>query len=175
MIVKILISILACCCFVSCIDQKLYLRNVQNPGALDIDGVFVSETNKEDAKEYVCSVILLYRNSVMLHGLVFKSDLKNNFEGTIDRFANLMQDSKTGFGVYDISNDEIYMEFWEPSSGGPLKTVINKARIIDKRNFRITYSKSNYGGRERTVDELYKFYPLKHKPDSTNRFIRIKK
>lgn len=173
--VKILIPILACCCCVSCIDQKLYLRNVKDPEALDIDGVYLSETNKEDSREVACSVILLYRNSVMLRGLVFKSDLKNNFEGTIDRFANLMQDSKTGFGVYDISNGEIYMEFWSPSSGGPLKTVINKARIMNKKKFRIAYMKSNYGDAERSIDVVYKFYPLKHKPDSTNRFIRIKK
>lgn len=173
--VKILIPILAYFCFVSCIDQKLYLRNVQSPGALDIDGVYLSETNKEDPREYACSVILLYRNSVMLRGLVFKSDLKNNFEGTIDRFANLMQDSKTGFGVYDISKDEVYMEFWSPSSGGPLKTTINKGKIVDNKSFTITYMKSNYGSPERSVDAHYKFYPLKHKPDSTNRFIRIKK
>lgn len=75
--VKILIPILACCCFVSCIDQKLCLQNVQNPDALDIDGVYLSETNKDDSREVACSVILLYRNSVMLRGLVFKSDLKN--------------------------------------------------------------------------------------------------
>ncbi len=169
--VKIRIGLMVFLCFTSCIDQKLHIRNVQNPGALDIDGVYLSETNKEDPREIACSVIFLYRNSVMVTGGVYKSDLKNNFDGTMEKFASLARE-KTDFGVYDISKGEIYMEFWEPSSGGPLKTTINKARIIDKRNFIITYMKSNYKGAERLVDELYKFYPVKHKPDSTNNFIR---
>lgn len=173
--VKIQICLMMFFCFTSCIDQKLYLRNVQNPEALNIDGVYISETNKEDSREIACSVILLYRNSVMLHGLVYKSDLKKNFDDTMDRFANFKRDSKTGFGVYDISNGEIYMEFWSPSSGGPLKTTINKGKIVDKQNFTITYMKSNYGDAERSVDEHYKFYPVKHKPDSVNKFIGFKK
>ncbi|WP_367330274.1 hypothetical protein [Sphingobacterium multivorum] len=170
--VKIRIGLMIFLCFTSCIDQKLYLRNVQNPEALHTDGVYLSETNREDPREIACSVILLYRNSIMLRGSVYKSDLKNNFEGTISKFANLMKDSKTGFGVYDISNGEVYMEFWTPSSGGPLKTTINTGEIINNDNFRITYMKSNYGDAERSVDAHYKFYPLKNKPDSTNNFIR---
>ena len=169
--VKIRIGLMVFLCFTSCIDQKLYMRDVQNPEALDIDGVYISETNKEDPREIACSVIFLYRNSVMVSGGVYKSDLKNNFDGTMEKFADFARE-KTDFGVYDISNGEIYMEFWEPSSGGPLKTTINKAKIIDKRNFRITYMKSNYRGIERSVDAHYKFYPVKHKPDSTNKFIR---
>lgn len=100
--VKIQICLMMFFCFTSCIDQKLYLRNVQNPEALDIDGVYISETNKEDSREIACSVIFIYRNSVMINGGVYKSDLKKNFDGTIEKFANFKRDSKTGFGVYDF-------------------------------------------------------------------------
>lgn len=170
--VRVLISIVVFVCVISCMDQKLYLQSIKNTDALDIDGVYINQGDMENVDEKYCDIILFYNNSIIKQGLVLKDRLVNNIEEAIKQFHQLSKDNKTSYGVYQLHNDEIYLEFWSPSTGGARKTTINRGKVLDKESFTITYMRTNYGGEELKVNALYTLHPLKNKPDSTNRFIK---
>lgn len=170
--VRILISMLGFFCITSCIDQKLYLQNIQNRGVLNIDGVYLCQTDIEDQNEKYCGIIILYGNSLVKRGILLKDKISDNLDESINRFSQLSKESKTSYGIYNITDNDIYIESWSPSSGGSLKTIINRGKIVSNESFEIHYMHSNYGDGGRETNVVYKLHPIRNKPDSANRFIK---
>lgn len=149
---------------------KLHLKNIGVRTQLNLNGVYILQDDLVNVNEDYVGVILLYENSLTIKGIVRKDSLGKNLEKTIENFAS--KKTKTGYGVFEIKDNFIEIEFWTPSSGGPLKTTINKGKVINDETFLLTYMYNNYDGTERTFNNLYKLHSLETKPDSTNRFIK---
>jgi len=115
-----------------------------------------------------------YKNGVTLYGRVLdKNNLEKeeeNFE--TESFRKLIHNSKSGWGVFQINSGKLKFETWEPSNGGPLKTVVRSGEIIDEETFVITSFQNNYSGKTSVRNDTFHFKKFSPKPDSTNVFIK---
>ena len=117
-------------------------------------------------------IYFLYRNGVLLYGgSPLLSDLpereSNYANGTYHAQAN----NKTNWGRFDVNGNQIRLERWFPSSGGPAPVIMLSGTIINDTLFHITTSRESHG--DNTVKPFYRYYHFKKfspKQDSTNSY-----
>jgi len=121
------------------------------------------------------NIIYLYRNGVYLTSDA--EDLDNARSGNIDVFQpnEIMQGSKTIWGVFQIVGDSIEIEHWEPFQFGcESATTYERGIIVSDTMFTITSIESLKNGESKSFEEVnndFTFRPLEQKPDSTNQVI----
>lgn len=164
----------------ACKDQQLILEN-QNfqheKSPIRIDG-FYSLTGLVDfgrgkGYEKTYDIHFLYENRIIFGGATYPADSIDKFtKEAIVAFSKTEKDYKSQWGIYRIDDLRIEFEKWEPSSGGPMKTVIRRGCILNDTTFVITEKLNNYDGKTYHVRDTFRFREFFPKPDSTNRFIK---
>lgn len=169
-----LFLILSLICF-GCIDSKLIIsRQAFNGSSLNLNGYYYNITKGQ--YRYAIDIYFFYNNGIVYRGGSGVAELNvsnNELLGNMDKYlySKVMNQSKTGWGTFHITSNEIQFETWEPSSGGPLKTVIRSGKILNDTTFTITKFINNYDGKTTSKNDVYHFRPFTPKPDSTNKFI----
>ena len=85
-----------------------------------------------------------------------------------------IQNTKFSWGVFLIEGNNIKIEQWHPSSGGPLRAYVHSGKILNDATFQITESYRMQNGQKKDIsarNETYHFRQYSPKPDSTNSFI----
>jgi len=134
---------------------------------LKVDGFYSYQSGPNEP--FFKSFFYLFRNGVCFVSGYSAStgESKKNAEGLYFKQSTLPQNAPTGWGIYEIKKDSIYIEYWRIKSGDIVYIRAPwKGRIVN--------GKSIHMERERGVgvDTLFYFTPLNNKPDSTNRFIK---
>ncbi|HEB61516.1 MAG TPA: hypothetical protein ENI82_00035 [Bacteroidetes bacterium] len=137
---------------------------------LKIDGYFYRNL-KSDIPSI--NIYFFYRNGVALYGRATPISELTQVEETYisGEFDALSQKSKTGWGVFEIKGTRISFETWEPSSGGPVETVVRSGEILNDTTFVIEKFFNNYDGKTSVGNDTFYFHQFSPKPDSTNTFI----
>jgi hypothetical protein len=122
------------------------------------------------------SIYFLYENGIILYAGSYKnsnlidieSKIKTNYVQNNNKVAkNYIID----WGVFNIHNQMITIEKWEPTQG-KRRSSIRKGVIIDDKSFRINYFFSPFVNKEYQTGDTYFFHQFSPKPDSTNNFIK---
>lgn len=167
---------LLCYCMCSCaalgifprerllIDKKSQIENIDRLG-LKINGVYVGN-HKGEQKKDLKAFFILFSNG-LCH---FFLNWSGNTESVIDYLGKnnqLRNDSPIGWGVFDIQGDTIDMAHWRVMDYSiEYNRLEIQGKILDSETIVI---EKGWGFENETV---FHFYPLKNKPDSTNRFIK---
>jgi hypothetical protein len=171
--IRILLFLLLPITFESCRSNSTYklykTPNLKNQ--LKLNGYYIKDSENEKDLRHV---YFFYKTGLILYGYSYSSnetvfEIENQLKKVDYSFQN--KRNRPGTGLFQIDDDEIAFETWEPSAGGPLKTAFRKGRIIDNSTFIITQIKNNYSNKEFAVNDVYKFHLFSPKPDSTNVFI----
>lgn len=164
-----------CCIMYSCaalgifpreklgLKKRNQIENISRLG-LRVDGVYIGE-HKDGAKAFfvlfndgLC--YLNRRTTASLDTLFYSSTVHEDI-----RFSS--QDSPIGWGGYDIENNIINIIFWSVvQSTIEYNRVEWSGRVMNNETIAI---EKGWGIDHETI---FNFYPLKNKPDSTNRFIK---
>jgi hypothetical protein len=151
-------------------DDELSLEKRPYTGnQLRIDGYYYSMDDNG-----VFNVHFFYKNGIALYGYGGWSNFENAEEEFIlQEWIELRRKSKTGWGVFQIEDDDIGFEMWYPSSGGGVPAYIRSGKILNDTTFRITKSWRSAEGTDNVQikNELYHFKPFSPKPDSTNVYV----
>jgi hypothetical protein len=159
----------------SCKDAKLVIPKENNTTQkLNLNGYFYLK--KSSPFENSNNVYFLYENGIIL----YVGSLSSNDETTITNYINneilkynTIYKTKYYWGLYNISENNITIERWQPGSAGErLKTVKSKGEVVNKNSFKLTSSYSNYTKKNYQFEEIYEFRAFSPKPDSTNNFIK---
>lgn len=165
---------------IACKDQQLVIRRssgqVEN-NSIRLNGFYWSKV--VNPKEVWYKTFFLYKNGTLLYGgginniNTFPKDMADFRKYTrMNSDSVVEQTTKSSWGIYNIKGKSFEFEKWEPSSGGPLKTVIRRGRILNDTTFIITEKINHYDGKTYQVQDTFHFMPYSPKPDSTNRFIK---
>lgn len=162
--------------FTACKGTKLQLPKEDNLSiALRLDGYYVKEAVFENNKYY--KFYFLYTNGVLYGGTHLLQEKLNTDEekAVLFELRNRATNIRDLWGIYSILNTlntKIQFEKWEPSSGGPMKTVIRQGDILNDTTFVIRKRHNNYDGKTYLVQDTFRFRQFTPKPDSTNRFVK---
>lgn len=175
--VRLLGILFLCNILIACRDQQIMLQQHYRSGTLPlkVDGFYwvkVSDTNYNIWKD----TFFLYENGVLVYGGGIYDLCENSasFLQFIKRNSDRVfkQKNKSSWGGYIIIGRNIQFEKWEPSSGGPMKTVVRRGHILNDTTFVISEKFNHYDGRTYPVQDTFRFREFSPKPDSTNRFIK---
>lgn len=117
----------------------------------------------------------LYNNKTILSGGWINSIVEPKKDIVfVNRNMNngMSKKIKSKWGAFRIYDKKIEFEKWEPSSGGPMKTVIRQGDILNDTTFVIRKRINNYDGKTYLVQDTFRFRQFSPKPDSTNRFVK---
>jgi hypothetical protein len=176
-IIYVILITLFCLKFSSCFifkDTPLTLEKKKfESNSIKTDGYYFSLATKRDWD--FRRIYFFYKNGITWYGGSF--DASTPLDKRESKFKSIeynkaMKNDKTGWGVFHIDNDKIQFETWEPSSGGPLKTVIRSGQIINDTSFVITNLYGGYTKRNYPKNDTFYFHAFSPKPDSTNAFIK---
>lgn len=150
-------------------DDKLTLAKRPYIGnQLKIDGYYytIYQINK-------ASVYVFFNNGVLLNAgdgydLTVPNYIENSLSST--SFINKLKGIKFSWGLFNVEGNNISLERWYSSTGGPLKTYIDFGTIINDSTFQITNSMRSDGTEKRSENIIFKFKKFSPKPDSTNSF-----
>ncbi len=151
-------------------DDKLSLTKTEYTGQqLKIDGYYYT-INKFSNK---ASVYVFFNNGVLLNAgdgydLTVPNYIENSLSST--SFINKLKGIKFSWGLFNVEGNNISLERWYSSTGGPLKTYIDFGTIINDSTFQITNSMRSDGTEKRSENIIFKFKKFSPKPDSTNSF-----
>lgn len=164
---------------VACKDQQLTIKKnsvEQNRSTIKLEGFYWTKATDINQIDWWYDTFFLYENSVLIYGggienyhkksVSFSEFVKRN------RDTAFKQKIKSSWGIYMIDENRIEFEKWEPSSGGPMKTVIRRGHILNDTTFVITERFNHYDGKTYHVQDTFRFREFSPKPDSTNRFIK---
>jgi hypothetical protein len=119
-------------------------------------------------------VIFLYKNGIVYQG--GNPRIIKGFKNIDDTFSkSYVNDKKTGYiwGLYIVEGKNITIErYLTPIYAEKYQTYVDKAHIINERQFIITSRKYIKTGKLETRRDTFNFRPLSIKPDSTNNFIK---
>ena len=157
--------------FNSCKSDFLFLKKKQNYADIRLQGYYYNEFNSDEPR---IDIYFLYSNGVVIYGE--SPSLRNLNQHLEDvksgKFYQRISKNKTGWEIFYIEKSNIFLETWEPSSGGRLKTVVRSGKLLNDSSFEINQLKNNYTGKTVIINENYYFQEFYPKPDSTNIFIK---
>ncbi len=118
------------------------------------------------------SILFLYKNGVVLSAGSVQFEEWKKYEKLFNNnhFKKKLHNSRMGWGVFKINENEIMYERWYPSER-PHHTAIRKGKILNDTTFIILKSIS-HKGKEKSRNEVYHFKKFKHKLDSVSKFIK---
>lgn len=125
---------------------------------------------QENSGDTTYEIYFLYRNGVVLHGgysspSEIAEDELSFANGTY--YSNAQ--SRTNWGRFEVHGNQIRIEKWFPSSGGPAPVYMLSGSILNDTLFHLTRSRKSHDDfAERTIDYYYQFKAFSDKPDSTN-------
>lgn len=153
--------------------DELQLAKVDYSGSeLKINGYYIGESRFDEESS---EIFFFYRNGVLLYGTSYKNttpieDIENNYSS--EEYNDGIKKSRAGWGVFNISNDELDFELWAAGSGGPSKTVVRFCNILNDTTFVATELLNNYNGVTSVLNDTFRFKQFSPKPDSTNMFVQ---
>lgn len=170
----IFIVVLICSCGLTGFFQKerLRLKRVDQSTAienlkLNIDGIYVYD--QVHSWGFSRSFFYLFKNGIC-YVAGYSANNEHQKKNAEDIFINqsiLPQDAPLNWGVYHIKNDSIYLEYWTIIKDNMQYNRVRwKGRIVDNETIVI---ERGWTLKDETV---FHFQALKHKPDSTNKFIK---
>ena len=121
----------------------------------------------------VSSTYFFYENGIILYGLHFQTidtiEISEKFRDP--EYTKLFYDesSQTNWGLFEINNDDIKFEKWEPRECP--HPVRREGKIIDNETFVITDIIDDYTNTSSIENDTFFFVPFSPKPDSTNQWI----
>jgi hypothetical protein len=150
-----------------------YPLKANNSNALRTDGYYYYEGH-DDFSDKANHLLVLYKNGVSYGDIntsrYYRSgiDLDTNKIGSVRNSISL-------WGAYRIlHDDQIEIQTWGPCAACSATMNIYLGDILSDTSFQL-YSRRHYFNdtsfTEDKLDELYRFRPLKAKPDSTNDFV----
>jgi hypothetical protein len=95
--------------------------------------------------------------------------VENNYKS--EKHINAIKHNKSGWGVFQIENNNIKIERWF-CTDGICRAYVCEGIILNDTTFRITKTYRNDGTGLKMIDNLYCFKNFLPKPDSTNNFIK---
>jgi hypothetical protein len=140
---------------------------------LRLDGFYYSSPNSDSD---LFAVYFFYKNGVVRYGYSSHSltELEGSYKTNRQELSKENMRNRVGWGVVNISGDDIKFETWGSSSGGSLKTLARKGKVLNDSTFVINEAVDNYTGRiykDYTNKALFKFKKFSPKLDSTNNFV----
>lgn len=162
-------------CVSSCKDAKLIIpKEVNLTNKLNLNGYFYLKTSVPF--DNTNDVYFLYENGIIL----YVGSLSANDEITISNYINnevlkykTVYKSKSGWGLYKITNDKIDFEIWfVRNAGEKIKTFKYTGDILNKNTFKINNIYNGYTKKNVLIEDLFEFRQFSPKPDSTNNFIK---
>lgn len=137
---------------------------------LKIDGYYYDLYNNK-----INTVRLFYRNGVVM-------DFSSIGDNIVEVEKNLKDSSlwekikgmKFMWGVFFIDGNQIKIEQWGTSSGGPLRAYVKSGTILNDTTYNINEIYRMQNGQKTEVrarSETFHFKAFSPKPDSTNKFI----
>lgn len=177
-VLSILILIIGLFVFATCKRNRENIENLTIPlqpyngSELKTNGYYY-RVSQDNIGNVTYQIYFLYRNGVVLYGgfplLSELPEIELSYaNGTYYAEAN----NKTNWGRFDINGNQIRLEKWFPSSGGPAPVYMHSGTIINDTLFHITTSRESHGDNSaKPLDYYYYFKPFSPKPDSTNSFV----
>ena len=163
-ILGVLGLLLAGCSLPSQDDKLNLVCRDQTNIPLRLDGFYYLET--QNIKGPLYDRYLLYNNGVTRYG---------GASPKLNSSDDWVPDGRTTWGIYEVEGNTIRIEFLYPNSLGPLKAIVEEGKILNDTTFHIEESYRLVKGVKTELkkwDQLYHFYPLDVKPDSTNRYVK---
>ena len=155
-LIPALLLITACDSF-PCAVPKLELEQQPHTSSLRIDGMYYYYDYLIDSSSV--AVLYLYGNGVLrMRGLSTEDAFKKDARGI---FENI--NPRDEWGIYNVVNDSINIEKWEPSLHCGADKVSGKGWVLNDSTIVVELYPS--------YEEVYHFYPLDVKPDSTNEYL----
>jgi len=144
-------------------------RNINGTESLKTQGFYYYIDNVTNRITY----IILYQNGIVYGPVVSTKNLSeviNNLssEGINNQKRKLVY----SWGIYNVAGEELNLETWLSTDGGPYPTYIHRAKILNDTTFTIVKSMYSDGYGSRNENDNYHFYYLKSKPDSLNPYIK---
>ena len=117
------------------------------------------------------TVYFLYKNGIIKSASSYSSHDLDMVEKEMVKWYREIRKTKTGWGVFLISDNKIEHETWDNPVG---RIVVRKTigHIVNDKTFRITEFSHPYNNQTYYVDEVWHFKQFSPKPDSTNNFIK---
>lgn len=151
----------------SCQESFYLAKQPYQGNNLKLNGYYYSLDNN-----YV-ELFFLYKNGVIYRGgsgTVQKENIANNKIKDITQYFYSNTKSKTNWGVFRVSNNNIEYDMRYPRADAPVYR--RKGIILNDSTFIIkSYSKPD-GKEYHSLDITYHFKQFSPKPDSTNDFIK---
>lgn len=158
---------------IACKTAQLQLIKVDDlPNTFRLDGYYINEVVLDNDVYY--KFYFLYTNGVLYGGTHLLQEKLNTVEEKVALYEirNRATNMRDLWGAFRIYDKKIEFEKWEPSSGGPMKTVIRQGDILNDTTFVIRKRINNYDGKTYLVQDTFRFRQFSPKPDSTNRFVK---
>lgn len=152
-------------------DVLSITRTPYNGNQLKINGYYYQKYNSQYYNiHFFCS------NGILID---FSGGNMNSFE-QIENYLNdpetliRIKNTKYSWGVFLVNGNNLKMEQWHPSSGGPLPAYVRSGSILNDTTFQITEMYRMQNGKKTdisTINEIYYYKAFSPKPDSTNKFV----
>jgi hypothetical protein len=156
-----------------CEDDRLNIEKTNYFGnQLKIRGYYLEQLPM--ATEPYVDIKFFYEHGVILGYQGSNNEDINSGIVDIDRINTGLK-SKAAWGLFHISGNMIEIEQWTPSATGCFNTWYEQGEILNDTSFvinRVEYRNGGVAERVETVNQVYRFYKLDTKPDSTNTFIK---
>lgn len=157
-------------------DEELSIKRTDYTGTeLRMDGYYYYRYQyyREDILYDKFTPWILYRNGVSLYGGVYDYSEMEEVEKSFEdgSFYDKRKDDKTLWEVFQISDSVIEFEGWDYGGAFYLTTVKDYAKIVNDTTFCMCSERVKYGEDVKLGNDFH-FKQLKHKPDSTNNFIK---
>lgn len=124
----------------------------------------------------IYDIHLFYKNGVVAdYGSGLNSMDFNKVAEYLGKANETVQRTKYSWGLFLVEGNDIKMEQWHPSSGGPFPAYVRAGKIINDTTFHILESYRMKEGQKTDVtalNEVYYFHEFSPKPDSTNNYIQ---
>jgi len=161
--------------FGSC-DDKLTLTKAPYSGEeIRIDGYYYRENT-----DYCVSVYFFYSDGTFIDAgcLSCKPNEIETYMRNMDwnQWRKAMDDSSIGYGIFRVSDNELFIEMWRPSSSWfSFPAYLYTGKVLNDSTFiikKVQPSKpSAFDNETRSRHEIFRFKQFSPKPDSTNRFV----
>jgi hypothetical protein len=153
-------------------DEKLSLvRRPVNTNSLRIDGFYYEG---DIAPDETTTVYYFYQDGTVYSPGSYRGEKFEEWITKESTSSDLIAQSKkfkTSWGVFQIDNEKIVFEKWEPSSGPLFEVYRQSGTILNDSTFIIEKVVNGDDPLRNFIKEIYHFKKFKHKPDSTNDFV----
>jgi hypothetical protein len=163
----------SCELFISkvCKDEEFAAdRNDNNSNKLRLNGYYYGKNIRSTDTSSV-TILLLNQNGILQDMNSFKKEDAEKGSIVFDSISLSRPPTKPFWGIYNIEDNNIKVQIWEPSTTC-FPVLIHEGKILNDSTFRINVIKNLNGKILKEGEVTYKFKSYFPKPDSVVSFIK---